>query len=418
MARPRIPRLSVSRPLLLFLIGFASVAAEADRVPIVNVTQPDSPPTEAPAGFDNLTNGFLSQPDFDLARATFNEIVPFEKGVGPLMNALACGECHASPVAGAASQINNLRAGRLNGSNFVEHAGGSLIQDRAVDVSIQEHVASNDSVRVFRTSLNTLGDGFVEAISNNTLLALSAAQAPEVRGTLINVPVLEAGGVLRAGRFGWKNQHASLLSLAADEYLNQIGITSPLKPSENNTRSNPVGAFDVAPDPEDPATPTAAHGEDVEAFVAFMRSTKVPPRGPITPEGQAGQSIFSIIGCGACHVSTITTAPEGTIINGGAFVVPAALANKLIHPYSDFLLHNVGSGDGIVQNGSDATRNMVRTAPLWGLRARTRFMHDGASLLLSDAIFRHAGQATAARNAYQNLTNAQKNNLMAFLGSL
>src|SRR6202041_4170019 len=89
----------------------------------------------------------------------------------------------------------------------------------------------------------------------------------------------------------------------------------------------------------------------------------------------------------------ITTAPTGTVINGGAFTVPDALGNKIIHPYSDFLLHDIETGDGIVQAGPQDTANKLRTAALWGLRMRPRYMHDLRSLTLSNAIERHQGEA-------------------------
>jgi CxxC motif-containing protein (DUF1111 family) len=98
-----------------------------------------------------------------------------------------------------------------------------------------------------------------------------------------------------------------------------------------------------------------------------MRATKVPPRDAAiaaTDDARAGAQPFNQIGCAICHVPTITTAPAGTSVNGGTFVVPPALGNKVIHPYSDFLLHNVGTGDGIVQNGGQSTANNLRTPPL------------------------------------------------------
>ncbi len=149
-----------------------------------------------------------------------------------------------------------------------------------------------------------------------------------------------------------------------------------------------------------------------------MRSTKVPPRGPITADVQVGAQLFTQLGCQHCHTPTITTAPAGTLINGGAMTVPAALGDKIIHPYSDFMLHDVGTGDGIVQNGGQGTRNKLRTPPLWGLRTRTRLMHDGESFTRSGAILRHAGEAMAVTNSYKALSNTQQNQLVSFLNSL
>ncbi len=94
------------------------------------------------------------------------------------------------------------------------------------------------------------------------------------------------------------------------------------------------------------------------------------------------------------------------------------MGNKIIHPYSDFLLHDVGTGDGIVQDGPQSTANKLRTAPLWGLRTRTNLMHDGKSTTPSDAILRHGGEASAVIGRYKLLTPTQQSQLLKFLGSL
>src|SRR6185436_20116400 len=155
--------------------------------------------------------------------------------------------------------------------------------------------------------------------------------------------------------------------------------------------SNGRAVSDNTPDPED-------DGDDLILFANFMRSTKAPPRDTAlaaTADSRAGEQLFSSIGCATCHVASLVTAPTGTRINGGAFTVPAALGSKRIHPFSDYLLHDVGTGDGIVQNGGGATRNKLRTVPLWGLRTRDRLMHDGNTVNRNESILRHAGQATA-----------------------
>ncbi|PYQ08212.1 MAG: hypothetical protein DMF82_01955 [Acidobacteria bacterium] len=371
-------------------------------------------PSEAPTGFDNLTNGVTDQPTFEADRGVFEERETIDDGLGPVYNAQSCAECHQNPVTGAISQVTELRAGHFDGTNFVDHPGGSLINDRAVDASITERVFGGNEVRTFRSSLNTLGDGFVEAIDSNTLVAISNGQPSGMRGQFIQVPVLEAGGQLRGGRFGWKNQHASLVSFSADAYLNEMGISTPLQPNENTSNGNSVAAFDPVPDPDDDNT-------DVETLARFMRATKAPPRDTAlaaTPDAQAGSKLFDQVGCNICHVRNITTSPPGTVINRGAFTVPDALGNKLIHPFGDFLLHNVGTGDGIVQNGGQSTRNRLRTAPLWGVRTRARLMHDGETLNRNEAILRHAGEATGVINNYRNLSTTQKNQLILFLNSL
>jgi CxxC motif-containing protein (DUF1111 family) len=373
--------------------------------------------TEAPTGFDNLTNGHTDQATMDVNRDIFEEIEGIDEGLGPVFNHNACSACHMNPVTGGISQITELRAGRFDGTSFTDHPGGSLIHSQAINAAIQEHIlGAQFNVRTFRTSLNALGDGFVEAIPNSRFTDIRNAQPSGMQGTIISVPVIEDGGTLRVGRFGWKNQHASLLSFSGDAYLNEMGITNLVNGSttfaqENTSNGNSVAAFDEVPDPED-------DGDDVEAFAEFMRSTKAPPRGPITTSVQAGSGLFDQIQCNVCHTRNITTAAPGTSINGGQLIVDAALGNKVIHPFGDFLLHNVGTGDGVVQNGGQATRNQLRTAPLWGVRMRNRLMHDGESLTFTDAILRHAGQALNSANGFRNLSSTQKQQLIDFLGSL
>ena len=368
--------------------------------------------TEAPAAFDNKSNGFLSDADFTTAASVFAEVeTPDEPGLGPVFNSTSCVSCHEDPVPGTGSQISELRAGHFNGSIFIDHPGGSLINDRAVDASIQEKILPGNEVRTFRLTISIAGDGFVEAIDANTLNNISLAQPAAQRGTFIQVPVTEAGNAVRGARFGWKNQHASLESFAIDAYLNEMGITSPLAPTENTSNGNSVAAFDHTADPED-------DGGDITAFTNFMRSLKAPPRGPITAAVTRGQTVFNNIGCATCHVGSINTVTAGTVINLGTYTVPAAIGDKTIHPFSDFLLHDVGTGDGIVQNGGQGTRNQVRTAALWGLRVRDRMMHDGASVTRTDAINRHANQGQAAANAFNALSAGSQSDLLAFLDSL
>jgi CxxC motif-containing protein (DUF1111 family) len=351
---------------------------------------------------------------FNDNRFIFEEAETIPDGLGPTYNAQGCRECHQNVVTGGASQIAEHRTGRLRDGVFFESQGGSLVHSRATNPAIMELVTFEDDVRTFRISTNTLGAGFIEAIANDTLLAIRDRQPAAMRGNAILVPVLEANGAARLGRFGWKNQHASLESFSADAYLNEMGITTPLFPDENTSAGRDVSAFDTVADPED-------DGIDVVAFANFMRATKAPSRGPITTAVRNGETLFNNIGCNVCHVASIVTAAPGTRINGGVMTVRDAVGSKIIHPYSDFLLHDIGSGDGIpVQPIPEyaATANQIRTAPLWALRTRNRLMHDGLSFTKDEAIARHQGQATAVRQRYDGLTPSQKALVLRFLDSL
>jgi CxxC motif-containing protein (DUF1111 family) len=427
----------------LLLLGLGSTADDratsrfqhSGRMPVEEtaaVTQADFF-SEAPTGFDNRTNGFLRQgPAFETLdednvepnrsfndnRFIFEEVEVLADGLGPTYNAQSCSECHQNVVTGGASQIAEHRTGRLDASGgFFESLGGSLIHSRATNPAIVERVAFEDDVRTFRISTNTLGNGFIECVANETLLAIRDAQPAEIRGTAVMVPVLEGGNAMRVGRFGWKSQHASLESFSADAYLNEMGITNPLFPDENTSAGRNVGfgtGFDLVPDPED-------DGVDVVAFANFMRSTKAPSRGRITRDVQAGEQLFNQVGCNGCHVATLRTVRAGTLINGGAFRVPLALGSKIFHPYSDFLAHDIATGDGIpVLPGPEfaVTRNLIRTAPLWALRTRNRLMHDGLSFTKQEAIQRHGNQAAGVRDRYNALTDQQRNLVLTFLDSL
>ena len=382
-------------------------------LPLLRTSAQNQNPQEAPAGFDNQTNGFLSQADFDAARDTFDEIDDEEEGIGPTFNDTGCKNCHSDPVSGGGSIVFVTRAGHLVNGNFVEHPGGSLVQSQIVPRCGPPEAVQRNEETTRRASISTLGDGFIEAIPDEAIIAISRLQPPDVRGFVTRVPVLEANNATRVGRFGWKGQHASLTSFSADAYLNEMGITSPLQPEENTADGRDVRRCDT-----NPANPDN-DGEDVDQFTAFMRSTKVPPRGLISnKDDRAGQDLFVGIGCATCHVPVFVTAPAGTAINGGTFTVPRALGNKTIHPFSDFLLHDVGIPDPIVQNGGPETYDKVRTPPLWGLRKRTLLMHDGASSSITDAILRHSNQAARASSAFRSLTEQDKQQLLTFLGSL
>jgi CxxC motif-containing protein (DUF1111 family) len=408
------------KPSLLALLSTAAVALVVwTQRPTVVLAQPTA--TEAPTGFDDRSNGFTSQQQFEADRAVFEAVKLKADGLGPVYNGQSCAQCHQNPTSGGISQVTALRAGSVTAADiFVDHPGGSLIHDRAINANFQERLIPSNLARAIRTSLNTLGDGFVECIDDAMLMAIRDSQPPGMQGMFIEVPVLEAGGAPRGGRFGWKDQHASLVSFATDALLNEIGITTPLLPEDNSSNGlrevNGVPVDDGIPDPED-------DGETVKALARFMRSTKAPPRDEVlaaTLDAQLGSEVFSQVGCANCHVRDITTAPPGTVVNAGTFVVPPALGDKVIHPYSDFLLHFLGLeiADGIVHHNNQATRYWARTAPLWGLRTRNRYMHDGGSLTLHDAIIRHGGQAEPVVNEYLSLADSQKVLLFTFLNSL
>ena len=402
--------------------------------------QPTQSATEAPSGFNtpsfdgdhSVSNGITEPPGdtFALDQQIYEENHSARKDLGPVYNATACVSCHENPNSGGASQITEIRVGHndangdfVNPTIFINDGmdtitGRSIVNDRAICPQAQEHVPATENIRTLRAALNTLGDGFVEAIDDNTLTAIARRQSErsegKIHGEAIQVPLFEAPGQTRVGRFGWKDQHGSLLSFIADAYVNEMGVTNRLRPKDVTT------VCKTTTDPED--QPDSLGLADIDHFAQFIRGTMTPPRDATlaaTPAAQEGQFLFARIGCSTCHVQFIRTAPAGTVVDGGMFVVPEALGNKVIQPFGDFLLHDIGTGDGIVQTaGLQETANKLRTAPLWGLRTKSRFMHDLKSLSLESAIQRHKGEASEAERHFDELSPEDRKELITFLNSL
>ena len=441
--------------LTLLLVGCSTNPRE---VPAASAAHSKLAPRlpEAPTGFDNKSNAVVDDQTHQSDEAKFEEFTNISDGLGPLFNAQSCRECHQSPVTGGVSQVTELRVGHKgpdgkfrnseipinHGSEIIK--GRSLVNQRAIcpnsafpAVEIQERVPDSETIRTIRTSLGTLGDGFVEAVDDSTLIDISNRQCKQdhgkICGLVVRVPILESPGETRVGRFGWKSQHASLLSFSGDAYLNEIGITNRLFPDEVTNLCNTVA------EPNDRA---GADGlTDIDRFARFIRATKAPARDPEqagTSSARAGETLFAKIGCDTCHVPTLTTAASGTVINGGKFTIPEALGSKTFHPYSDFLLHDIGTGDGIVVameehygkrmyqtqwrdfslEAYQASANRIRTAPLWGVRMQPMLMHDGTSLTFRDAILRHGGEASGVTAHFESLSKADQEVIIEFLKSL
>jgi CxxC motif-containing protein (DUF1111 family) len=411
---------------------------------------PAPPPApEAPTGFDNGSNGLTDDATHQADLATFDDVEQTASGLGPLYNAQSCRECHQTPISGAGSQVTVLRVGHLDRDGHFQNpripiahgteviSGRSLVNERAVCPEVQERVPETETVRATRLSLSLMGDGFVEAVADQTLIALAQQQCNSTHGRIcgqvVHVPIVEAPGQMGVGRFGWKDQHASVLSFVADAYLNEMGITNPLQPEEVTRLCN------TTPEPNDTRGPDGLFG--IDHLARFVRALKAPTRDlslAAVPPAQRGSELFDKVGCSSCHVRSLRTAAVGTRIDGGTFVVPPALGSLIFHPYGDFLLHDVGTGDGIVQippehygravsqqmanylakQDLESTRNKVRTAALWGVRLRPRLMHDGASLTLRDAILRHRGEAQDESRKFDRLGKQDQDALIEFLQSL
>ncbi len=338
-------------------------------------------------------------------------------------NAVGCERCHDIPLKFGGSSMTVERMGTSVARKFVPASEGG-IHHRSGE-SAQSSASANQIIGE-RISLNLLGDGYIEVIDGHDIEQNAQQQRHAnlgIAGVVVSAPVVEAAGPpakMQVGRFGWKSQHSSLMSSCADSLRNELGMRNRLYPDEYPTHA-----------PGDSHTPfdtpdANTHKTELERLVDDIRHTSPRARDAnlaASSDGQAGEKLFTQIGCAVCHVTTYKTLPTRTRINGGTYKVPKFIGNTVIHPYSDFLLHDVGTGDGIPQAAKpeyldQSTANKFRTPPLWGLRFRSGLMHDGDSPGTEAAIKRHAGEANTVRQNYDHLTPTEKQQIQTFLKSL
>lgn len=343
-------------------------------------------------------------------RTAFEAVEEADEGLGPVFNGTSCGGCHNVGATGGGSETVETRFGTLTNGAFdpLGVFGGSLIQTTGIGLAGAcayegEVVPPEATIVAGRRTTPLFGLGLVDAVPDAEFLTLARLQKrfqPAIAGRA-NIVTNVATGKPGVGKFGWKSQVPSLLVFAGDAYLNEMGITTPMFPDENC----PNGDCDALAC--DPLPGVDDDNDDVEAFRDYMTMLAPPRALRATFAASDGSRLFDRVGCAGCHVRTLVT---------GRSDVPA-LANRVIQPYSDFLLRDMGTlGDGIVQNG--ASGREMRTAPLWGSRLFTTYLHDGRAHSLADAIAAHDGQGRGARNRFLALAPEQQAKLIGFLKTL
>jgi CxxC motif-containing protein (DUF1111 family) len=386
----------------------------------------------APVDFGDPLPGLSTQQtaDFTLGREEFQVVDGPADGLGPVFNAQSCNACHTQPVVngtvtpGGASAFTETRAGKLNpdGSFYpLTNEDGSLFHLTSLTPTSQEIVPPDATIVAHRKTTPLFGAGVIEAIQDRTILAnVNSAHADGVigRAAVLTDPVTKAIGTNKVGRFGWKDQESTLLAFSGDAYLNEVGITNrffttDLAPDGNYAvlvKAEPSGysPTTLQDPPENPALPEGpTNKDDIARFTDFMELLAPPPTLPLTRQAFQGQQLFRQINCVACHTPSMQTGPSSV----------RALAFQNVALYSDLLLHHMGSlGDGIAQ--AAAQPDEMRTAPLWGLRGRSPFLHDGRASTIDEAIRLHDGEADAARGRYIQLTPQQQKEILAFLNSI
>jgi CxxC motif-containing protein (DUF1111 family) len=370
------------------------------------------------------------QAEFVAGQQNFALVDTVAGGLGPVYNNVSCVSCHSTPASGGGSTTLETRYGTdINGVfDPLTQYGGSLIHSQGIGLFngvdfVGEIVPKRPAVRggpativAGRRTTPLFGLGLVGAVPNSTfeeIADLEQQHTPETAGRVNIVSDVFADGQAPqsfVGRFGWKCQHGTLFGFAGDAYLNEMGITTPLFPNENCPQDPTQGRLAncalLAANPA-ASNPNEPDNNDLTQFTEFITLLAPPPQLPLTAKAKLGAKTFTQIGCANCHVPALQT---------GSSSIPQ-LNEVTFYPFSDFLLHDMGSlGDGIAQAGAGQTE--MRTAPLWGVRVITSFLHDGRASTLSEAILAHAGQGQAARNNFAKLSATAQANLLAFLNTL
>ena len=358
-----------------------------------------------------ITSGDFEE--FRLGLEDFSEVETVEDGLGPAFNGSSCAVCHSVPAIGGGGVVAEVRAARRNEQGeFVELAptSGSLFQIFSIPShTCQPIIPPEANVIARRVPIPLFGSGLIEAIPDEMLLARDDPDDRDRDGISGRGAIVTdiATGQRRVGRFGWKAQHATLLAFASDAYRNEMGITNDLFPQELAFGISPeqMKLCDPIPDPEDrPDRRTRRRG--IDNFEAFMKFLAPIGRGPIDDTVRAGEALFTSVGCAACHVPALQTGPSSNPV----------FNSKVVPLFSDLLLHDIGTADGIRQEAATALE--FRTPALWGVRMRRPLLHDGSAPTVEDAIGFHINEALAARTRFLALPPAQKAALIKFVMSL
>jgi CxxC motif-containing protein (DUF1111 family) len=370
----------------------------------------------------NLTSGLTT--NFTTGSASFQTVFYPTTGLGPVYNNASCSNCHNFPAFGGGGSDLVTRFGETSGGVFNPLTGedGTLLHAAFINSNCVETLPADANVTALRRVRALFGAGLIEAIPDSVIE--NNAMVPNV-DNIVGVPALvtdPVDGKIHAGRFGWKGQYASLLAFCADSENNELGLTNRFEttghaPDGNTTLYN---EYNVVPNPKDVINPSTGKA-NCDTDSDYARLLSPAPTVPLTATALAGQALFHQISCDECHTPSLPTGasfiPISDLSSENTTVI-AALSNQSVPLYSDLLLHNMGAlNDGIAQGA--ATTNQMMTAPLWGLRYKIPYLHNGSATNSLDAAIRaHAGDAAAAESRYANLTATQQADLVAFINSL
>lgn len=348
-----------------------------------------------------------------------DEIFTVEKGLGPYFVATSCGSCHAGDGKGHPFTTLTRFGQTDNTGNLFLSQGGPQLQNRAIPGFTPEQIPAGATFSKFTPPANT-GLGFIELVPDADILAMTDEFDLDGDGIsgVINwhsVPPFitpDINSITQNGkyicRFGKKAGTYNLFQQTVTAYNQDIGITSAFLPN------NPVNPFDGS-HPVPSGGPEVTD-EAINAVVFYLQTLKAPlQRNQDDATVQHGKNIFIGTGCEKCHKQTLKT----------GYSPVDALSYKEFHPYTDLLLHDMGSSldDGYTEGNAKTFE--WRTPPLWGLGLSPNsqggeyfLMHDGRAKNIEQAILLHGGEAESSKLKFQQLTDSDKNALIKFLESL
>ena len=373
---------------------------------------------DAPAD-DALLDGPVDGLTYEQSRiflagdVAFNdEIFTSGTGLGPIFVATSCGSCHAGDGKGHPfSTLTRFGQTDESGNQYLNR-GGPQLQHRALHGFVAETIPEGVPFAKFTPPANT-GLGFIELVTDADILALADPDDADGDGisgrpNWIKMPpyVTPHAGAIEnngryIGRFGKKASVYNLLQQTVGAYHQDIGISSAFEPSDIYSG--------LETDPE-------VSTQTINQVVFYLQTLKAPiQRTPDNADVVAGKKVFMEIGCAACHTPTLKTS-SSTV---------AALSDKTFSPYTDLLLHDMGSelDDGYTEGS--ATTAEWKTPALWGLGLSPItqgggyfLMHDGRARSIEEAIRMHGGEGSASRERFESLPAAEQEKLIRFLKSL
>ena len=351
----------------------------------------------------------------------FARIFSTGTGLGPIFVSNSCESCHIGD--GKGHPLTTLtRFGRWEAGVYdpLFELGGPQLQHRAVQGYPAEEIPEG-AISADLIAPNVTGMGFLEAVADSTLIALADVDDLDGNGISGNLSwvtppdyflpqphhVSQAGKYI--GRFGRKAGAIDLTMQTVGAYKQDMGITSDYDTEDLVNVQVADAGFDDVADPE-------IGGSTVDNVTFYLRTLKVPPRrDEESTEVLSGEALFTSIGCESCHVSSLTTGDSEISV----------LDHKEFHPYTDLLLHDMGPDldDNYTEGSAEPAE--WRTTPLWGLGlqqdsqgGRIFLLHDGRAHSIEEAIQYHGGEAAGSREAYNALSDTQKEQLETFLNSL